>query len=176
MSKVRVLFALSFALTTLFARPSAQTQTYTQLYSFTGGADGWDLGQVTLARDAKGNLYGTTLSGGDLACPDGSGYGCGVVFRLDMTGHLSVPHSFTGGAQGFVPVGLLWDGKGNLYGATLSGGPDYSCVDGDGFGCDLCSRWTRLAATWCCTTSEAGRTELRPREVVSETGPGTCTT
>jgi uncharacterized repeat protein (TIGR03803 family) len=51
----------------------------TLLYNFTGGADG---GQpwAGLIRDLAGNLYGTTLGGGDLNCSQGGG--CGVVFKL----------------------------------------------------------------------------------------------
>jgi uncharacterized repeat protein (TIGR03803 family) len=36
--------------------------------------------EAGVIRDAKGNLYGTTFSGGDLSC--GKGQGCGVVFKL----------------------------------------------------------------------------------------------
>jgi uncharacterized repeat protein (TIGR03803 family) len=50
----------------------------TILYRFKG-KDGANP-QAGLIRDTKGNLYGTTLHGGDLSC--GQGYGCGVVFKL----------------------------------------------------------------------------------------------
>jgi uncharacterized repeat protein (TIGR03803 family) len=50
------------------------------LYSFTGGADGWEPFFGNLLRDATGNLYGMTNMGGDPSC--GGGYGCGVVFKL----------------------------------------------------------------------------------------------
>src|SRR5271157_4984795 len=46
----------------------------TVLYSFTGGADGAYPG-AGLLRDAQGNLYGTTVYGGDLACTNGCGTG-----------------------------------------------------------------------------------------------------
>ena len=45
----------------------------TVLHSFTGGTDGW-APFAGLIRDAAGNLYGTTASGG--------AYGEGVVFKL----------------------------------------------------------------------------------------------
>jgi uncharacterized repeat protein (TIGR03803 family) len=68
-----------------------------------------------LVRDAAGNLYGTTDSGGDFAC--GSGFGCGVVFKLDMTGRETVLHKSTGGKDGAFPAGrLVRDNAGNLYG------------------------------------------------------------
>lgn len=50
----------------------------TLLYSFTGGADGRFPGYGTLLR-AGGNLYGTTLYGGDFRCNE---RGCGVIFKL----------------------------------------------------------------------------------------------
>jgi uncharacterized repeat protein (TIGR03803 family) len=52
----------------------------TVLYTFTGGTDGANP-DSGLIRDAQGNFYGTTESGGDnnpSACP----IGCGVVFKL----------------------------------------------------------------------------------------------
>jgi len=53
--------------------------TYTTLYAFTGGADGgYPSGHVTL--DSNGNIYGTTMFGGDLnSCQD---TGCGVVWEI----------------------------------------------------------------------------------------------
>jgi len=54
----------------------------TVLYSFTGGTDG-AYPAAGVIRDAKGNLYGTTIFGGDLSCGDPKeGSGCGVVFEL----------------------------------------------------------------------------------------------
>ena len=34
-------------------------------------------------RDARGNLYGTTLQGGDAQCESQYGFGCGTVFEVD---------------------------------------------------------------------------------------------
>ena len=95
----------------------------TVLHSFTGGADG---GQPTdgLISDAAGNLYGTTIEGGERsgACSAGGG-SCGVVFKLSPTGTYTVLHSFTGGADGGNPdAGLIQDAAGNLYGTTYGGG------------------------------------------------------
>jgi uncharacterized repeat protein (TIGR03803 family) len=64
------------------------------LYAFTGGTDG--LGPSSgLVRDEAGNLYGTTVMGGDLSgiCPGFPAPGCGVVFKVDATGALAVPQS-----------------------------------------------------------------------------------
>ena len=84
--------------------------TETVLYNFAGQPDGSDpVG--TLVRDAGGNLYGMTASGGSS--------GAGTVFKLDTTGKETVLHSFAGGADGWFPqAGLLLDDEGNLYGTT----------------------------------------------------------
>jgi len=86
----------------------------TVLYSFTGGADGGGpLAGVIF--DSAGNLYGTTNGGG--------GSGAGVVFKIDKSGHETVLHSFTGGADGGYPLaGVIFDSAGNLYGTTGGGG------------------------------------------------------
>src|SRR5450631_160629 len=96
----------------------------TVLYSFTGKTDGASPSSG-LIRDAAGDLYGTTSGGG--AMTDCNGYGCGVVFKLDITGKETVLYSFTGGADGTDPeTGVTRDAKGNLYGTT-SGGGDLTC-------------------------------------------------
>jgi uncharacterized repeat protein (TIGR03803 family) len=88
--------------------------TETVLYSFTGGADG-AFPEAALIRDNVGNLYGTTTQGGS--------DNIGVVFKVDPSGTETVLHSFTGGADGVIPVGgLLRDAAGNLYGTTSQGG------------------------------------------------------
>jgi len=69
-----------------------------------------------------GGSFRTAFAGGDLTCADGNGGGCGVVYKLDIAGHLSVLHAFAGGMQGNAPLGLVSDAAGNLYGATLWGG------------------------------------------------------
>ena len=88
----------------------------TVLYSFTGGADGGNP-IAGVIRDSAGNLYGTTHNGGGPAF-------AGVVYKVDTTGHETVLYSFTGGADGSEPqAGVIRDAAGNLYGATLFGGP-----------------------------------------------------
>jgi uncharacterized repeat protein (TIGR03803 family) len=52
----------------------------TILHTFTGRADGAFPG-VGLTMDSSGNLYGTTVGGGDLNC-EPKYYGCGVVFKI----------------------------------------------------------------------------------------------
>lgn len=52
------------------------------LYDFTGGLDG-GISSAQLVRDASGNLYGTTWSGGSAQdCTTGVIPGCGVVFEF----------------------------------------------------------------------------------------------
>jgi uncharacterized repeat protein (TIGR03803 family) len=105
----------------VFAVPSVQAQTFKTLYTFGGTTDGGY--PNALVRDAAGNLYGTTISGGVGACTDGDLSGCGVVFKVTPAGKEIVLYSFTGGADGAAPQrGLQLDAKGNLYGTTPSGG------------------------------------------------------
>jgi uncharacterized repeat protein (TIGR03803 family) len=98
----------------VIATPWAQAQTFSVLYSFRGGADGFGP-TLGLVRDAAGNFYGTTIAGG--------AYDLGTVFKLDKTGKETVLHSFIGGTDGALPIsGLTWNAAGNLYGTTLYGG------------------------------------------------------
>lgn len=92
----------------------------TVLHSFAAEPDG-SYPVASLVRDAKGNLYGTTLFGGDATCY--SPIGCGTVFRVDTSGHETVLHAFAGGADGELPAApLVRDSAGNLYGTADSGG------------------------------------------------------
>jgi uncharacterized repeat protein (TIGR03803 family) len=107
----------------LVAARSAQAQTETVLYNFTGGSDG-AYPESSLTPDGKGNLYGTTFGGGS-----GLGYaGYGTVFELYPNGSgdwdETVLYTFTGGADGGNPIfsSLMFDKMGNLYGTAESGG------------------------------------------------------
>jgi uncharacterized repeat protein (TIGR03803 family) len=97
--------------------------TETILYSFKGGAaDGLDPNS-TLIFDKQGNLYGTTQGGG-VNNP-------GTIFELSPPATAGGAWTETvlwifepNGSNGFVPNGtLVMDASGNLYGATLFGGP-----------------------------------------------------
>jgi uncharacterized repeat protein (TIGR03803 family) len=103
--------------------------TETVLYAFQGGSDG-AVPQASLIMDEAGNLYGTTVRGGNIS--DCDRYGCGTVFKLAPDGTETALHAFAGGPNdGANPVGdLIADKKGNLYGTTAEGGR----AGGDGAG------------------------------------------
>ena len=80
-------------------------------------------GSLLLASD--GNLYGTTVNGGTNHCGGGGETNnCGTVFRLSLTGALTILHSFGPTVDdGIAPQGALIEASnGFLYGTTASGG------------------------------------------------------
>ncbi|HTS05567.1 MAG TPA: choice-of-anchor tandem repeat GloVer-containing protein [Candidatus Eisenbacteria bacterium] len=91
----------------------------TILHSFGNWGDGWDV-EGNLFFDKKGNLYGTTKSGGE---KNG-----GTVFKLTpgASGWTeTILYSFPGsiaGPDGDGPIGAVPDREGNLYGVTEAGG------------------------------------------------------
>lgn len=91
----------------------------TVLHTF-NDADG-SFPYATVIRDKAGNLYGTTLSGGGISCTP-SATECGVVFKLDASGHETVLHRFHG-PDGFYPMaGLILTAAGDLFGVAEFGG------------------------------------------------------
>jgi uncharacterized repeat protein (TIGR03803 family) len=89
----------------------------TVLYTFTGGADGADPSAGRVVLDPSGNLYGTTFYGG--IASDKAGFG--VVYEIGASGRRTVLHTFTGGADGGYPGGVILDSAGVLYGAAGGG-------------------------------------------------------
>jgi len=88
------------------------------LYRFTGGADGNGPGGG-LALDRTGNLYGTTIVGGNS--------GDGTIFELSPGASWTFQslYSFCSQAScsdGANPAGVIVDSRGNLYGTANRGG------------------------------------------------------
>ena len=106
--------------TVFMATRSGGTWAETVLHSFNGKDEG-AYPMATVARDAAGNLYGTTNSAGAPAW--------GTVFELTPSGSgwtFQVIHSFTNGMDGRSPVGgLVLDSAGNLYGSAQHNGQNF---------------------------------------------------
>lgn len=92
----------------------------TVLHRFKNSPDG-AFPTAGLIKDAKGNLYGTTMGGGNLV----SGSALGTVFRVTPGGTETVLYRFKGyQSDGGNPIStLVWDASGNLYGTVSEGGP-----------------------------------------------------
>ncbi len=110
---------------TLTFMPSAQAQSYSAIYSFTGGADG-AYPEAGVTMDSAGNLYGTAYQGGTSDR--------GTVFKLSHKGSgwlLNLLYSFTGREDGGGPIArVVFGPDGSLYGTTEFGG--HSCGAGCG--------------------------------------------
>jgi uncharacterized repeat protein (TIGR03803 family) len=75
-----------------------------------------------LYADAAGNLFGTTIGGGDLTLNQGHGYG--TVFQIAAATHALTTVANFNGANGSGPYdSVIADAAGNLYGTTIRGGP-----------------------------------------------------
>jgi uncharacterized repeat protein (TIGR03803 family) len=102
---------------------SAEAQTFTVLHNFTLGADGGgpDSG-VTI--DAAGNLYGTTVGGGNTTTC--GFFGCGIVYKLTHknAGWILNPlYAFNSIPDGYVPYApVVISSNGAIYGTTFYGG------------------------------------------------------
>ena len=103
-----------------------QTGALTVLHTFVGGADG-SLPEGTLVLDAAGDLFGTTVYGGNIHC--GISDGCGTVFKLNVAGQKTVLYAFPSSLEASLPGGsVIEDANGNLYGTTAWGG-GAACVN-----------------------------------------------
>jgi uncharacterized repeat protein (TIGR03803 family) len=107
---------------------SGASWTQTVLHTF-AGSDG-SLPYASVIFDGSGNLYGTTVFGGDLS--DCLGGGCGVVFELtpDSGGGWteSVLHEFLGSPALQPFANLVFDVAGNLYSTATGGVTDGGAV------------------------------------------------
>lgn len=125
--------AVAFVLTAITTCPvEAQTYTLKVLHSFTGPPDG-EFPTAGLTLDADGNVYGTTLEGGNTNCPGWDTDTCGIVFKISPDGTETILHTFSGIPDGASPQSVLVrDEKGNLYGTTIVGGTgssQHNCYD-----------------------------------------------
>src|SRR5262249_38091842 len=95
------------------------TWTQTTIHTFNVGSGGIQP-HSQLLLDSAGNLYGTTIYGGN-GC--GGFYSCGTVYELSPAGNgvwtETILYNFEGGTDGNYPqAGLIFDSAGNLYGTT----------------------------------------------------------
>ena len=130
-------------------RQADGTWTFKVLHIFNyDGTDGISA-NGTLVLDPQGNLYGTTVQGGNLDC----GAGCGTVFELSPGASgawtESILHDFQqDGADGILPVaGLVLDSAGNLYGTTIDGGTGL-CSSGGYPGCGTVFELMHNSSGW----------------------------
>jgi len=100
--------------------PSNGGWSYSVIYTFPeygGGPAG------ALVMNKAGNLYGTTVTGGNPGC---GSYGCGTIFELSPSNGgwtYTELYDFTGGNDGSAPYSdLIVDPVGNLYGTASTGG------------------------------------------------------
>lgn len=88
--------------------------TETVLHSFAGGTADGEYPLAGVVADARGNLYGSTETGGSA--------NLGAVYRVNQTGQFTLLHSFTGSADGEFPYGGFVLQSGALYGTAQNGG------------------------------------------------------
>ncbi len=139
---VSLLAALS-ALLLIATTRSAQAQTESVLYNFTGGSDG-SYPNTNLTPDGAGNYYGTTRFGG---------LGYGTVFELSPNGNggwsETTLYAFTSGVS-ISPTPatsrLVVDGLGNIYGV-------YSENDGSGYPNTILFELSAIGGSWVETTA-----------------------
>jgi uncharacterized repeat protein (TIGR03803 family) len=101
--------------------------TYSVVYNFGNVANDGLFPESGLLRDAQGNLFGSTVSGGanNFNCTPA----CGTVFELRLGAHQTKTlYTFTANNDGFGPRGRVTLYGGNLFGATGSGGNNCGAV------------------------------------------------
>jgi uncharacterized repeat protein (TIGR03803 family) len=151
---------------------STYSGNYAELLSFNGLSNGGS-SSAGLILDGAGNLFGTTVIGGDQGCNGGDG--CGAIFKLACTSFSTstqscttysssdtVLYSFTAsGNDGAFPyASLILDGAGNLFGtASYAGASGYGTVFEE-FGAELASTYTLAASTTSVTVTAGGSTSV----------------
>lgn len=137
-SQALTLLALACVLLFLTGAGAAQSETVISSLDFSFSS---------LIMDSAGNLYGTTLAGGNFSCDNG--LGCGTVFELSPVSGggwtKNVLYVFTGGSDGAAPAGgLVFDKAGNLFGSASQGGGGTNC----NAGCGTVFRLSHTSAGW----------------------------
>ena len=136
----------AIALSAVFILSLAAATATTTDVIFSFDEDNGEYADTDLETDAAGNIYGTTVLGGD--------FGSGTVFKLSHTSTgwvQTVLYSFTSGADGGEPYkGVTIDRQGNLYGTTVTGGSG-SCEGG----CGVAYKLTNSGGTWTQTVIHA---------------------
>jgi len=100
---------------------ASPAQTFTTLASFSGVFP-FPNG---LIQGADGNLYGSTVDGGTVSCPNifGLPQSCGTIFKVTPAGTLTTLYNFGSAvSDGAHPSSLIPGADGNLYGTTSQGG------------------------------------------------------
>lgn len=122
-SLIATILAISTLLTAQANMDTPQV-TFTIVHNFTGGTDGGFPEYGALIPDSSGNLYGTTIEGGNESGACAGQGGCGTIFKIDSAGNESVFYAFSGQTNGpRSPYGtLIRDSNGNFYGTTFGGG------------------------------------------------------
>ena len=105
----------------------------TVLYSFCSLANCTDgsMPSGNIAVDATGNVYGVTAYGGSECSVSPQ---CGTIFKVDALGHESVLHNFPATSiDGVLPLSVVLDGNGTLWGITQQGGSFCNSVYPDNY-------------------------------------------
>ena len=131
-----------FTVVTLLVGSAIAASTTKVVYSFRGDDDG-EYTDTDLAIDRAGNIYGTSVQGGDFAS--------GTVFQISPDGsggwNHTVLYSFDGNLHGGEPYkGVTLDGDGNLYGTAVTGG-NGPCEGG----CGVAYKLTNNGGVWTQT-------------------------
>ena len=117
------------------------TWVFKPVYNFKSSADGSE--PYGLIADAKGSLYGSTLSGGTLSL--------GTVYKLEKSGATykhTILHSMSG-SGGNQPLQLTLDASGAIYGVTSYGGTGTACGS---LGCGTVFKLTPSGSTYAFST------------------------
>jgi uncharacterized repeat protein (TIGR03803 family) len=158
----RGVITTSILLTLAVAGEPVHAQTFATLHTFTGGSDG-AMPRVGLTLDARGNLYGTTFSGGDSNSN-------GIVFKLanirgvwTLTPIYTFLGTYQGNTDGTGPSGrVIFGPNSTLFGTTQYGGdPQCGCA-GPPFLCMGCGTVFNLKArTAVCSSVQCRWSETQ---------------